>query len=126
MKRSMFLTCCLLVVLLVVLPSCKKKEFNITGTWNIHIVYAGTYVYDCTITFSGSETSGIATCICAPNDGSGLYTVTDGEAISFTITWPNAGYVDDFVGTKGSDTYMSGTLIENPGNTPGTWTATRL
>lgn len=114
-----------LIMLLILLPACKKDVFDITGTWNIHIVYAGTYVYDCTITFSGSEESGLATGNCTPNTGSGLYTVTNGETVKFTITWLNAGYVDDFTGSKSSDTLMSGTLVENPGNTPGTWTATR-
>jgi len=125
MKKSIIGVFCLIFVLLVFMPSCKKKVFDITGTWNIHIVYAGTYVYDCTVTFAGSETSGMVTGNCTPHSGSGLYTVSDGETINFTITWPNAAVVDDFVGTKSSDTYMSGTLVENPGNTPGTWTASR-
>ncbi len=124
MKRSIFGICCLIFVLLVFLPSCKKKVFDIQGTWNIHIVYAGTYVYDCKVTFAGSETSGTASCTCTPNTGTGLYTVT-GSSIVFDITWVSAARLDEFTGTKIDDNTMSGTLWETPDNTSGTWTATR-
>lgn len=125
MKKTTLGILALVILLIVFLPACKKSVFDITGTWNIYIVYAGTYEYNCTITFAGSETSGVASCTCSPNTGTGLYTVTDGKTIKFTITWTNAGYVDDFTGTKSSDSVISGTLIENPGNTPGVWTASR-
>ncbi len=125
MKKSIIFTSGLLVVLLIFIPSCKKDEFDIQGTWNIHIVYEGNYVYDCKVTFAGSETSGTASCTCTPHTGVGLYTVTSGDTVQFSITWVAAGRVDDFTGTKSSDTLVSGTLVENPGNISGTWTATR-
>ncbi len=125
MKKSMFGVLLLIAVLIVFLPSCKKDVFDIQGTWNIHIVYSGTYVYDCKVTFAGSETSGTSSCTCEPHTGVGLYTVTNGDTVKFSITWVAAGRVDDFTGTKSSDTLISGTLVENPGNISGTWTATR-
>ena len=113
-----------LILLLVLIPGCKKDSFDIQGTWNIHIVYQGGYEYDCTVTFAGSETSGVATCTCTPHTGNGLYNVS-GSSVTFDITWVSAARLDEFTGTKSDDNRISGTLWETPDNITGTWIATR-
>jgi hypothetical protein len=56
--------------------------------------------------------------------GSGPYTV-DGNTVEFTITWPDAGWIDTCTGTIVDSNNMNGTLVENPGSTDGTWACTR-
>jgi len=91
------------------------------------MIYAETTVYSGgIITFAGSDTSGIVSVNFPPDTqiGSGPYTVNS-TTVNFTIYWPDAEYTDTCTGTIANDNSMNGTLIENPGNTPGTWACTR-
>jgi len=129
MKKNIFLTVILLVVFLVFTSSCKSKDddFNILGNWTINMVYAGNYVYNGgVITFAGSMASGSVSIRFPPDPevGTGTFTV-NGTVVTFTIYWPGAQYTDTCTGTVANDNSMSGTLVEQPGNTSGTWNCTR-
>ena len=131
MKKTTILICMLFFAFLTFNTSCKSSEeedsFSILGNWNISMTYAETYVYTGgIITFAGSETSGLVSVNFPPDTeiGAGPYTVS-GNSISFTINWPDAEWIDTCTGTINTDNSMNGTLVENPGNTPGTWTCTR-
>ena len=127
MKRSFIWICLLLFAFLTLYSSCTTDSFSILGNWDITMIYAETYVYTGgTITFAGSETSGMVSVNFPPDTeiGSGPYTVS-GNTVEFTITWPEAEWIDTCTGTIVDDNNMNGTLVENPGNTPGTWSCTR-
>lgn len=129
MKKTIFLTVILLCVFLAFTTSCKSKddEFSILGNWTINMVYAGKYFYSGgIITFAGSLDSGSVSIRFPPDTqvGTGTFTV-NGSAVTFTIYWPSAQYTDTCTGTIASDNSMSGSLVEQPGNTPGTWNCTR-
>jgi hypothetical protein len=134
MKKTTILLCVVLLAFLTFNTSCKSSEeedtFSILGNWNITMTYSETWTYLGTITFAGSESSGAVTVInslegsTSTNTGNGTYTVT-GSAINWTVYWPGADYTDTCTGTITTDNSMSGTLVENPGNTPGTWNCTR-
>jgi len=131
MKRTSVMVSLLIFVFLVFNSSCKTSEeedtFSILGNWTINITYASIYVYTGgTITFAGSATSGIVSVNFPPDTevGTGPYTVS-GSTVNFTINWPIAAWIDTCTGTIINNNSMNGTLIENPGNTPGTWNCTR-
>ena len=130
MRKTTILTVFLLFVFLTFNFSCKSSEeetFSILGNWTISMVYAGNYVYSGgTITFAGSLTSGSIT-VNFPSDtqiGTGTYTVS-GSTVHFTIYWPDAEYTDTCTGSVVNDNSMNGTLVEQPGNSSGTWNCTR-
>ena len=129
MKKITFLTVILLIAFLAFTSSCKSKDddFSILGNWTINMVYAGDYVYNGgTITFAGSLESGSVSIRFPPDTevGTGTFTVND-TVVTFTIYWPLAQYTDTCTGTVANDNSMSGTLVEQPGNVPGTWDCTR-
>ena len=128
MKKTTVLTVFLLLAFLAFNSSCKSDEdFSILGNWTISMVYAGNYVYTGgTITFAGSLTSGSISVRFPPDPqvGTGTFTVS-GTTVSFTVYWPDAGYTDTCSGTVANDNSMNGTLVEQPGNTSGTWDCTR-
>lgn len=131
MKKLLSAFIVLALAIFILNTSCKTSEeeesFSILGNWTINMTYAGIYVYNGgTITFAGSETSGIVSVRFPPDTevGTGPYTV-NGSLVQFTINWPSAGWVDTCSGTIVNNNYMNGTLVENPGNTPGTWNCTR-
>ena len=130
MRKTTILTVFLLFMFLTFNSSCKSSDeetFSILGNWTISMVYAGNYVYSGgTITFAGSLTSGSITVRFPPDTqiGTGTFTVS-GSTVHFTIYWPDAAYTDTCNGSVVNDNSMSGTLVEQPGNTSGTWNCTR-
>ena len=130
MKKLSIWVFLLLFAFLTLYSSCTTSEestFSILGNWDVTMIYAETTVYSGgIITFAGSDTSGIVSVNFPPDTqiGSGPYTVS-GNTVNFTIYWPDAEYTDTCTGTIANDNNMNGTLIENPGNTPGTWACTR-
>lgn len=131
MKRISILIGLLFIAFLVFNSSCKNSEegetFSILGNWNFTQTYAGGTTYTGgTITFAGSNTSGTVSANYPPSTqiGTGLYTVS-GSTVNFTIYWPSAAYLDTHTGTINNNNSMSGTLVETPGDVPGTWSCTR-
>jgi len=129
MRKTTWLTVLLLLAFLTFTSSCKSSEetFAILGNWTISMVYAGGYVYSGgTITFAGSNASGSISVRFPPDAqiGTGTFTV-NGTTVHFTVYWPDAGYTDTCNGTVVNDNSMNGTLVEQPGNSSGTWTCTR-
>lgn len=130
MKKTAIFSVLLLFVFLTFTSSCKSTDeetFSILGNWTIKMIYAGTYVYSGgTITFAGSPTSGSISVRFPPDAqiGTGTFTVS-GSTIHFTVYWPDAGYTDTCNGAMVNDNLINGTLIEQPGNTNGTWECTR-
>lgn len=128
MRKITFSAIILLVAFLTFFSSCKSKDdFNILGNWTINMVYEGDYTYyGGIITFAGSQESGSVSISYPPDPqvGTGTFTVND-TVVTFTIYWPRAQYTDTCTGSMANDNSMSGTLVEQPGNTPGTWNCTR-
>ncbi len=129
MKKTTIFSVFLLLVLLTFNSSCKSSEeaFSILGNWTINMVYAGNYVYSGgIITFAGSLTSGSISVNFPPDTqiGTGTFSVT-GSTVHFTIYWPDAQYTDTCTGAVVNDNSMNGTLVEQPGNSSGTWNCTR-
>jgi len=129
MRKTTFLAVILLMVFLTFTTSCKSKDddFSILGNWTINMLYSGNYNYDGgIITFAGSLASGSVSIRFPPDTqvGTGTFTV-NGSVVTFTIYWPSAEYTDTCIGTVLDDNSMSGTLVEQPGNTPGTWNCNR-
>ena len=134
MLKSSIWIVLVLLILLTFNPACSTTEeadpFSVLGNWSITLLYQGGYEYAGTITFAGSNASGAVTCTVSPTwtsgtaTGTGTYTVS-GSTVNFTIYWPDAGYTDTCTGTTTTDNSMNGTLIETPGDVPGTWTCSR-
>jgi len=129
MRKITFLTFILLLAFLTFTSSCKSKDddFSILGNWTVNMLYSGNYNYDGgTITFAGSLESGSVSIRFPPSTqiGTGTFTV-NGSVVTFTIYWPSSQYTDTCTGTVLNDNSMSGTLVEQPGNVPGTWNCTR-
>jgi hypothetical protein len=130
MKKKAVLTVFLLFVFLAFNSSCKSKEdeaISILGNWSITMIYSGSTVYSGgTITFAGSLLSGSVSVRFPPSTqtGTGTFTVSE-STVHFTVYWPDAEYTDTCTGTVVNDNSMNGTLVEQPGNTNGTWNCTR-
>lgn len=129
MKKMTIFAVLILSAMLAFHSGCKSSDddFSILGNWTINMTYAGNYVYSGgTITFSGSDSSGSIQVRFPPDPqiGTGTYTV-NGMGVQFVIYWPDAGYTDTCNGSVLNDSSMNGTLVEQPGNTSGTWNCSR-
>lgn len=129
MKKTTIFAALMLSAMLAFQGGCKSSDddFSILGNWTINMTYAGNYVYSGgTITFSGSDSSGSIQVRFPPDPqiGTGTYTV-NGTGVQFVIYWPDAGYTDTCNGSVLNDDSMNGTLVEQPGNTSGTWNCSR-
>lgn len=113
---------------LLFFSGCKTTEtFNINGTWTLILTYSGWGTYVGTITFSGSETSGITIADFSGEGwvpGNGTYTVTDTN-VTFSINWTAVSNTTNCTGTAPSDNSMNGSFTETEPYS-GTWAATRL
>ena len=76
------------------------------------------------ITLAGSLESGSVSVRCStmPEVETGTFTV-NGTAVRSTICWRSALYTETCTGSFANDNSMSGTLVEERGNTSGTGTA---
>lgn len=103
------------VLLLVVF----KTQYDIVGTWTIHITYDNDdNVWDSITAFSGDKKSGTTL---DNYDATGTYTV-DGKNVTFTLSWLTTTMT--FTGKFNGKDKMSGRFTETP-HWVGPWTAVR-
>jgi len=107
------------VLFLVVL----KTNYDIVGTWAVHITYDddpnGYDTWDDTVVFNGGKESGTTL-----DDwyGTGTYTV-NGKNVTFTLRWSNDN-TSTFTGQFDGKDKMNGTFHES-NDFDGSWTAVR-
>jgi len=96
-----------------------KTQYDIVGTWTIHLIYDNDdNEWDSITVFSGNKKSGTTL---DNYDASGTYTV-DGKNVTFTLSWSNT--IITFTGQFDGKDKMSGSFNEASKWT-GTWTAVR-
>ena len=105
--------------------------WNVTGTWNINVVYQSVaYPETLVLTQTGNTITGVSVNSVPPVPAS-AFTITGGSVAGNSVTFnasynPNSSETSTFNGTIAADGSMSGTWGDNPGflGRTGTWAST--
>jgi hypothetical protein len=107
-----------LLAMLLALAGCSKGEkYNITGNWSFLLGSEEQFAF----TFQGSSEEGTLKALDS-NEGSGVYTVTDGEVVFHFESTHIGGKSCDFLGAFVAEDRIQGHLEIRAPYPPFTWT----